>query len=152
MIKQFQMLSSSSASLSNNYYDRNNVSFQPLINEILRSTDTSFSNHSIVNSNTNTMNSSKSKSKHMDPKNVKTLVSFLIEAIQNFIKQSSDLANDYPELNNELTNEIDNIIDKGNKTFEASKQFTNDPLSSQKRKLMKDASRELLNSVGRLLV
>ena len=152
--------SASSTSSSYNYYDRGNQALQPLLNDILRANNfnetTSLTNLSALNfSNINTLNrtdSHKVANKESNCKNVNTLIKFLIEAIQNFVKQSSDLANEYPELNNELTIEIDNIVEKGNKTFEASKQFANDPLSTQKRKIMVDASRELLNSVGRLLV
>jgi hypothetical protein len=152
--------SSSSSSSSANYIDRANQALQPLLNDILRANNfdetTSLTNLSALNfSNINTLNrtiSQKIDPKEKNCKNVNTLIKFLIEAIQNFVKKSSDLAQEYPQLNNELTIEIDNIVEKGNKTFEASKQFANDPLSTQKRKIMIEASRELLNSVGRLLV
>lgn len=84
-------------------------------------------------------------------RNVHNLVKFLNESIDNFTKHSNQLVVDYPDIKDDLEKEINNFKSKGEVSLRLSKAFADEPLSSQSRKEMANAQRELLNAVARLL-
>ena len=79
------------------------------------------------------------------------LVETVCEAIENFIRQGADIAQSNPEMSNEIMQTISQIRVNGNQMAETARDFANDPLSNEKRLIMIQTSRELLNTVGRLL-
>ena len=110
---------------------------QPLINEI---------NSLAVSGQAATTKKAKGKSKRAH-----VLVETVCESIEQFIRQGAEIAQDNPEMRDEMMQTITTLRAHGNQMAEASKDFANDPLSQQKRVNMIGASRELLNCVGRLL-
>lgn len=119
---------------------------QPIINQLnyfsVSSSTSSFSS----DSNGSSSSSSKGRSKRAH-----TLVESLIEAIDNFLRQGGDLANEYPDMKDDILKAIGQIQLNGNTMAEASRDFANDPLSNQKRTIMIKASKELLGSIANLL-
>lgn len=79
------------------------------------------------------------------------LVESVCEAIETFIRQGADIAQENPEVSEEIMQTIAQIRANGNEMAETARDFANDPLSSQKRLVMIKASRDLLNTVARLL-
>ncbi len=79
------------------------------------------------------------------------LVESVCEAIETFIRQGADIAQDNPEMSDEIMQTIAQIRLNGNEMAETARDFANDPLCAQKRLVMIKASRDLLNTVGRLL-
>ena len=92
--------------------------------------------------------SSKKKGKS---KRAHVLVESVVEAIENFIRQGADIAQENPDCSDELMQAIGEVRATGNTMAESSRDFANDPLSSPKRAVMVQASRDLLNAVTNLL-
>lgn len=109
---------------------------QPLLNEI--------NNLAVSGQAPKKTNKGKSKRAHV-------LVETVCESIEQFIRQGAEIAQDNPEMRDEMMQTITTLRAHGNQMAESSKDFANDPLSQQKRVNMIGASRELLNCVGRLL-
>lgn len=84
-------------------------------------------------------------------KRAHTLVESLVEAIENFLRQGSELAHEYPEMKEDIMKAIGAIRQSGNSMAEASRDFASDPLSNQKRSVMIRHSRDLLGSIASLL-
>lgn len=84
-------------------------------------------------------------------KRAHTLVESLVEAIENFLRQGSELAHEYPEMKDDIMKAIGAIRQSGNSMAEASRDFANDPLCNQKRSVMIRHSRDLLSSIAALL-
>lgn len=133
---------------------------QPIINQ-LNFLSVSSSSSSFSSSNNNGNNGSSKASGQSDlnggdkkkgrSRRAHTLVESLIEATENFLRQGSDLAHEYPEMKEDILNAIGLIRQSGNSMAEASREFANDPFSNQKRSIMIRASKELLTSIGKLL-
>ncbi len=79
------------------------------------------------------------------------LIQELKESTAQFIKQGSEIAQENPEMRDELLNAVNDVRLYGDKMANSSKEFTNDPFSSQKRASMVTVARELLTAVARLL-
>jgi catenin alpha len=119
---------------------------QPLINQLACLT-TNSTTDSLFNQNdllTNRKKPGRSKRAHI-------LVESVCEAIETFIRQGADIAQDNPEMSDEIMQTIAQIRLNGNEMAETARDFANDPLCTQKRLVMIKASRDLLNTVGRLL-
>jgi catenin alpha len=119
---------------------------QPLINQLACLT-TNSTTDSLFNQNdllTNRKKPGRSKRAHI-------LVESVCEAIETFIRQGADIAQDNPEMSDEIMQTIAQIRLNGNEMAETARDFANDPLCAQKRLVMIKASRDLLNTVGRLL-
>jgi catenin alpha len=84
-------------------------------------------------------------------KRAQYLVEALVEAIENFLRQSSEIAQENPEMSNELMESIGEIRTVGNAMVESAREFVNEPISSQKRSLMVKTSHDMLSSIARLL-
>ena len=84
-------------------------------------------------------------------RNIQNLVTFLNDSINNFIKHSNHICNEYPSLKIELSKEINNLKAKGDEAIKESGLFANDPLSSSRRKEMANGQKNLLHAVARLL-
>lgn len=95
--------------------------------------------------------SSTRASKRGRSKRAHILVESVIQAIETFLQQGQELAQEHPDMRDELYKCINDVRDSGNQMAETSRDFANDPLSSHKRMIMIKASRDLLNSISRLL-
>lgn len=84
-------------------------------------------------------------------KRAHVLVETVCESIEQFILQGAEIAQENPEMRDELMQTISTLRSHGNQMAETSKDFANDPLSNQKRLNMIGSSRELLSVVGRML-
>jgi hypothetical protein len=84
-------------------------------------------------------------------KRAHVLVQELIEATGHFLKQGNEIAQENPDMKNELTMALNDVKRCGDTMAVASKDFADDPFLSQKRAIMVAAARELLNAVARLL-
>ena len=83
--------------------------------------------------------------------NLLVIVEFFDDSIKEFLNQSQEISNEYPDVKTEIDKEIENVMQKGIKTSEASRSFAYEPFSSEKRKIMANSSNDLLKAVGRLL-
>jgi catenin alpha len=84
-------------------------------------------------------------------KRAHVLVQELIEATNHFLKQGNEIAQENPDMKDELAKALNDVKLCGDMMAGASKDFADDPFSSQKRANMVAAARELLNAVARLL-
>ena len=84
-------------------------------------------------------------------KKMRTLKQFIAESIDEFVAQSGAIADENGATDSSLCVEMDTLVVNGQQMQAASAQFTADPLSTHKRELMRSASRDLLNSVGRFM-
>lgn len=84
-------------------------------------------------------------------KRAHVLVESVCESIEQFIRQGAEVAQDNPEMKDELMQSIQTLRARGNLMAEASKEFANDPLAAQKRQVMIGASKDLLDCVARFL-
>lgn len=81
------------------------------------------------------------------------LVKFLNESIENFLNNSINVLSENSAniLEVQIANEIDAFRLKSNQMMQLSRNFANDPGSSEKRVVMIQRSRELLGYVARIL-
>ena len=125
---------------------------QPLLNQLnslgISSSGTSVGAH-LQQANINTNTSKQSKKGRSKRANL--LVESLVEAIENFLRHGSEIAHENEDMRNDLLQCINDIRMSGNIMIESSRDFANEPTSSQKKLLMAEASRDLLNSIGQLL-
>jgi catenin alpha len=84
-------------------------------------------------------------------KRAQYLVEALVEAIESFLRQSGEIAQENPEMSNELMDSIGDIRTVGNSVVETARDFVNEPISSQKRAQVVKSAHELLNAIARLL-
>jgi catenin alpha len=84
-------------------------------------------------------------------KKAAVLIQELKDSTAQFIKQGTEIANENPEMKDELMNAVNDVRIYGDKMANSSKEFTNDPFTSQKRVTMVGNARELLTAVARLL-
>ena len=84
-------------------------------------------------------------------KKASVLIQELKDSTAQFIKQGTEIANENSEMKDELLNAVNDVRIYGDKMANSSKEFTNDPFSSQKRVTMVGNARELLTAVARLL-
>ncbi|XP_064630092.1 catenin alpha-2-like isoform X2 [Lineus longissimus] len=73
-------------------------------------------------------------------------------ATENFIEKGEEIANENPEIKNEMLAAVDDVRKTGEQMRVASQDFADDPCSSMKRGAMVRAARALLSSVTRLLI
>jgi catenin alpha len=120
---------------------------QPLITQLNALTMTGVTNTSISNSNSsNNMNGKKGSSQRAH-----FLVESVVESIENFLALGNEIAQENPEIHQDLMQAIENVRTTGNLMADTSRDFANDPLTPQKRLIMVKSSRDLLNSISRLL-
>lgn len=120
---------------------------QPLINQLNSLTLNAQNGHGMSNGgaqSSSTTKKGRSKRAHL-------LVESLIEAIENFLRHGTEIAQENPELRDDVLLCINDIRATGNAMAETSRDFANDPLSAQKRHSMVNSSRDLLASIARLL-
>ena len=116
---------------------------QPLLNEL--------NNLSMMTlSSSNSKQSSGRKSKGRS-KRAHVLVETVCDAIEQFIRHGADIAQENPEMRDEIVQTVANLRSHGNIMAESARDFANDPLAPQKRMHMIKSSHELLNCVARLL-
>lgn len=72
------------------------------------------------------------------------------KATENFIRNGEIIANENPEMRNELLMTVDEVRKTGQIMTETSREFADDPCSSQKRGNMVRAARALLLAVTRV--
>lgn len=84
-------------------------------------------------------------------KRAQYLMESLIESIETFLRQSSEIAQENPEISNELMQSIGEIRNAGNVVVEAARDFVNEPISAPKRQMLVKASHDLLGYIARLL-
>jgi catenin alpha len=117
------------------------------INSMALATNGAVNNGAAASNNNNIFNSSrKGRSKR-----AQYLVEALVEAIENFLRQSSEIAQENPEMSNELMESIGEIRAVGNAMVESARDFVNEPISSQKRGAMVKTSHDMLGAIARLL-
>lgn len=61
------------------------------------------------------------------------LVALVEKATDNFIKNGELIANENPDIKKEMMMAVDEVRNSGNKMTETSREFAEDPCSSQKR-------------------
>jgi hypothetical protein len=126
---------------------------QPLLTQLnslgISSTSSGHSNLSSGNYSSSTANSKSSKK--VRSKRANLLVESLVESIENFLRHGTEIAQENDEMRNELLQCINDIRISGNIMIESSRDFASEPTSSQKRLLMAEVSRDLLNSIAQLL-
>ncbi|KAI0228235.1 Catenin alpha-2 [Lamellibrachia satsuma] len=74
------------------------------------------------------------------------------KATENFIDKGEEIANENPEIRNEMLSAVADVRKTGGEMRAASQEFADDPCSSMKRGAMVRAARGLLSSVTRLLI
>lgn len=84
-------------------------------------------------------------------KSVTYLLDHLIDSIDSFVKNSNQIAQEYPEIQTELKKEIKCFKDMGNVTVESSHEFATDPYDTSKRKKLSENAQRLLCTVARIL-
>lgn len=115
----------------------------PILNQL---NSLSLSSTTSSNFQSNLTNRKKGRSKRAH-----SLVEYLIDAIENFLRQGAEIVQENAEMREDLMQCINEIRQTGNLMAETSRDFVNDPLSTQKRMVMVKASRDLLNAISRLL-
>lgn len=91
------------------------------------------------------------KRKKGTSKKANYLVDSLIKSIELFMHHANDMAQENAEYRDEIMRCIEDIRQHGNLMIEASRDFSLDPLSVQKRLHMVKISKDLLNSIAALL-
>lgn len=74
------------------------------------------------------------------------------KATENFIIQGEEIANENPEIRNDMFDAVDEVRKTGDAMTEASTEFAADPCSLAKRGAMVRAARALLSAVTRLMI
>lgn len=91
------------------------------------------------------------KRKKGTSKKANHLVDSLIKSIELFMHHANDMAQENAAYREDIMQCIEHIRQHGNMTIEASRDFSLDPLSVQKRLHMVKISKDLLNSIAVLL-
>ena len=100
-----------------------------------------------------TLVSSKSlKKRKGKSKRAHVLVAAVERATQNFVEKGELIANENPQIKNEMLAAVEDVKTAGSSMSESAREFANDPFSSAKRGTMIRASRSLLSAVTRLLI
>lgn len=85
-------------------------------------------------------------------KRAHVLVALVDKATENFIKNGELIANENPEIKEDMLAAVDEVRKTGDVMTATSREFADDPCSSQKRGNMVRAARALLSAVTRLLI
>lgn len=85
-------------------------------------------------------------------KRASALVAAVEKATDNFIERGEQIANENPDIKQEMLEAVDEVRKHGNAMSSAAREFSEDPCSSLKRGNMVRASRSLLSAVTRLLI
>ncbi|KAG4068385.1 hypothetical protein HA402_007905 [Bradysia odoriphaga] len=93
-----------------------------------------------------------SKKKKGKSKRASALVAAVEKATDNFIERGEQIANENPDIKQEMLEAVDEVRKHGNAMSSAAREFSEDPCSSLKRGNMVRASRSLLSAVTRLLI
>lgn len=93
-----------------------------------------------------------SKKKKGRSKKAHVLSAAVMKATENFIAKGEEIANENPDIRNEMLQAVDDVRKTGDVMKSASTEFADDPCSSMKRGAMVRAARALLSSVTRLLI
>ncbi|CAF4475356.1 unnamed protein product, partial [Rotaria socialis] len=80
------------------------------------------------------------------------LVENVIHATENFMKKVGEIANENPDMRNDLLQNMKEVKRTGDEMVILSKEFADDPSSKLKREKMITAARALLTSVTHLLI
>ncbi|CAF1306330.1 unnamed protein product [Rotaria magnacalcarata] len=80
------------------------------------------------------------------------LVENVIQATENFMKKVGEIANENPDMRNDLLQSMKEVKRTGDEMVILSKEFADDPCSKVKREKMITAARALLTSVTHLLI
>merc|ERR1719414_947362 len=90
--------------------------------------------------------SSTSNSKKKKSKQLTVLIKTLDNAIVNFAEVGMAIAKENPKMESEMKDAIEEVLQTGINTLEASKTFANDTGREMARQNMIDSSRNLLNA------
>lgn len=85
-------------------------------------------------------------------KRASVLVLAVEKATENFIERGEQIANENPDIKQEMLTAVDEVRKTGDIMRTAAREFSEDPCSSLRRGNMVRASRNLLSAVTRLLV
>lgn len=126
---------------------------QPLLTQLnaLTMTGASTSSSCLSNSSSSSICNGSTNGKKGRSRRAHVLVESVVESIENFLALGTEIAQENPEVHDDLMQAIENVRACGNVMAETSRDFANDPLTSQKRLIMVKASRDLLNAISRLL-
>jgi catenin alpha len=100
----------------------------------------------LANGSTGMNNRVKGRSKRAN-----VIVESFKEAIREFIKQGTEIAQENIEMRDELLNAVNDVRLSGDRMANGVHEYTHDPFSSDKRSIMLQIAKELLASVARLL-
>ena len=123
----------------------------PLIDQINSMSITGAAGNANAAPSANASNNIFNSSRKGRSKRAHYLVEVLVEAIENFLRQSGEIAQENPEMSNELMQSIGEIRSVGNAMVEAAREFVNEPISSGKRSIMVKTSHDLLGAIAQLL-
>ena len=98
------------------------------------------------------MSSKSIKKRKGKSKRAHVLVAAVERATQNFVERGEIIANENPQIKNEMLAAVEDVKIAGNSMSESAREFAGDPFSSVKRGTMIRASRSLLSAVTRLLI
>ncbi|XP_013405994.1 catenin alpha-2 isoform X3 [Lingula anatina] len=93
-----------------------------------------------------------SKKKKGRSKKAHVLSAAVQKATENFIVRGREIAEENPEVRNEMLAAVDEVTKTGDQMRTSSQEFADDPCSSMKRGAMVRAARALLSAVTRLLI
>ncbi|XP_031617789.1 catenin alpha isoform X2 [Contarinia nasturtii] len=93
-----------------------------------------------------------SKKKKGKSKRASVLVLAVEKATENFIERGEQIANENPDIKQEMLTAVDEVRKTGDIMRTAAREFSEDPCSSLRRGNMVRAARNLLSAVTRLLV
>lgn len=93
-----------------------------------------------------------SKKKKGRSKRAHVLVAAVERATENFIKKGEEIANENPDIHQEMMAAVEEVRKTGEAMSKASREFAEDPCSSMKRGNMVRSARNLLSAVTRLLI
>lgn len=85
-------------------------------------------------------------------KRASALVLAVEKATENFIERGEQIANENPDIKQEMLTAVDEVRKTGEIMRTAAREFSEDPCSSLKRGNMVRAARNLLSAVTRLLI
>ncbi|XP_072013158.1 catenin alpha-2-like isoform X2 [Amphiura filiformis] len=106
----------------------------------------------LVTQVTTLVNTKPSNKKKGRSKKAHVLVAAVSKATEKFIEKGEEIANETPEIKNEMLTAVDEVRKTGDVMRESSSEFAEDPCSSMKRGAMVRAARALLSAVTRLLI
>ncbi|ESO93133.1 hypothetical protein LOTGIDRAFT_178587 [Lottia gigantea] len=93
-----------------------------------------------------------SRKKRGRSKKAHVLSAAVQKATEHFVNNGEQIAEEFPEVQNDMLDAIDEVRRSGEEMHEASQEFAADPCSSVKRGSMVRAARALLSAVTRLLI